>query len=127
MIIPFYHKRLLFVRIISQMINELKHHYIIIIQLASSVNILVLIDKMSKMINSGDCVRIPDGRIARVRDISKNKYRIRVRRKNNKNHQFLKFAKGELTKVECPKGWMSPDGYNRYLKETLAKMKKRMK
>jgi hypothetical protein len=81
------------------------------------------------VINSGDCVKIPDGRIARVRDnnVSKNEYRVRVRRKNSKNHQFLKFAKKELTKVQCPKGWMSPEGYNRYLKVTLAKMKKKMK
>lgn len=78
-------------------------------------------------INCGDCVKIPDGRIARVRDISKNEYRVRVRRKNSKNHQFLKFAKDELTKAQCPKGWMSPEGYNRYLRETLAKMKKRIK
>ncbi|MGB8936559.1 MAG: hypothetical protein WCC17_15805 [Candidatus Nitrosopolaris sp.] len=78
-------------------------------------------------INCGDCVKIPDGRIARVRDISKNDYRVRVRRKNSKNHQFLKFAKDELTKAQCPKGWMSPEGYNRYLRETLAKMKKRIK
>jgi hypothetical protein len=82
-----------------------------------------------EIINPGDCVKIPDGRIARVRDdnVSKNEYRVRVRRKNSKNHQFLKFAKKELTKVQCPKGWMSPEGYNRYLKVTLAKMKKKMK
>jgi hypothetical protein len=78
-------------------------------------------------INSGDCVRIPDGRIARVRDVSKNEYRVRVRRNDSKNHQFLKYTKRELTKVECPKGWMSPEGYSRYLKQTLAKMKKRIK
>ena len=64
---------------------------------------------------------IQDGRIARVRDISKDRYRLRVRRKNSKNHQFLKFAKDQFTKVQCPKG------YNRYLKVTLAKMKKRVK
>lgn len=79
------------------------------------------------IISSGDCVRIPDGRIARVRDISKNEYRLRVRRKNSKNHQFLQFTKGELTKVQCPKGWMSAKGYNSYVKKTLTKMKKRMK
>jgi hypothetical protein len=80
-----------------------------------------------EVINSRDCVKIPDDRIARVKDISKSEYRVRVRRKNSKNHQFLKFAKKELTKVQCPKGWMSPEGYNRYLKVTLAKMKKKMK
>ncbi|MGC2571159.1 MAG: hypothetical protein WA364_06575 [Candidatus Nitrosopolaris sp.] len=82
---------------------------------------------MAEVINSGDCVKIPDGRIARVRDISKSEYRVRVRRKKSENHQFLKFAKKELTKVQCPKGWMNPEGYNRYLKVTLAKMKEKMK
>ena len=82
---------------------------------------------VQEKINCGDCVRIPDGRIARVRDISKIEYRVRVRRKNSKNHQFLKFTKDELIKAQCPKGWMSPEGYNRYLRETLAKMKKRIK
>jgi hypothetical protein len=82
---------------------------------------------MWELISSGDCVRIPDGRIGRVRDITKKEYRVRVRRKNSKNHEFLKFTVKEVTKVQCPKGWMSPEGYNRYLKKTLSKMKKRMK
>jgi len=30
-------------------------------------------------INSGDYVRIPDGGIARIRDVSKNGYRVRVK------------------------------------------------
>jgi len=38
---------------------------------------------MTKVINSGDCVKIPDGRIARVRNISQNEYRVRVRRKES--------------------------------------------
>jgi hypothetical protein len=29
--------------------------------------------------------------------------------------------------VECPKGWMSPEGYNRYLKTTLAKLRARQR
>jgi hypothetical protein len=82
---------------------------------------------MSEIIRIGDCVRIPDGRIARVRVISENEYRVRVRRKESKYHQFLKFTKGDLTKVECPSGWMSPEGYNQYVKKTLTKMRKRMK
>ena len=82
---------------------------------------------MTDLISSGDCVRIQDGRIGRVRDITKKEYIVRVRRKNTKNHQFLKFTLEEVTKVQCPKGWMSSEGYNRYLKETLSKMKKRMK
>jgi hypothetical protein len=80
---------------------------------------------MLEHISHGDCVEIPDGRIARVRDITQEGIRVRVRRKTSKSHQFLKFEKGELKKVPCPKGWMSPEGYNRYLKITLEKMRKR--
>lgn len=76
-------------------------------------------------IQKGDCVKIPDGRIARVREIGKDKYKIRVRRKTSKSHQFLSFKKEELTGIACPKGWMSPDGYNKYLKVTLEKMNQR--
>jgi hypothetical protein len=76
-------------------------------------------------IRSGDCVQIPDGRIARVRDISQAVVRVRVRRKTSKSHQFLKLKEEELIKVTCPKGWMSPEGYNRYLQITLEKMRKR--
>ncbi|MHB8841666.1 MAG: hypothetical protein ACYC56_07750 [Candidatus Aquicultor sp.] len=78
---------------------------------------------MLEEIEKGDCVKIPDGRIARVRDVIEGVYRVRVRRKTSKSHQFLKLRKEELTKVTCPKGWMSPDGYNRYLKITLEKMR----
>ena len=74
-------------------------------------------------IQKGDCVKIPDGRIARVRGIEKDGYKVRVRRKTSKSHQFLTFKKDELTQVACPKGWMSRDGYNRYLKTTLEKMR----
>jgi len=80
---------------------------------------------MAEGIIAGDCVKIPDGRIGRVRDKSRDEYRVRVRRKTSKSHQFLKFSKSELTSVACPKGWMSPEGYNRYLKITLEKMRKR--
>lgn len=82
---------------------------------------------MAEPIVPGDCVEIPDGRIARVRDITEGAYRVRVRRKTSESHQFLKFKKGELKRVACPKGWMSPEGYNRYLKVTLAKMRKRIR
>lgn len=30
-----------------------------------------------------------------------------------------------LRRVDCPKGWMSPAGYQRYLRVTLAKMRQR--
>jgi len=81
---------------------------------------------MVTRIRTGDCVRIPDGRIARVREKVKGKYKIRVRRKTSRTHQFLIFPVDRLDLVDCPKGWMSRDGYNRYLKVTLAKMKERM-
>jgi len=78
-------------------------------------------------IKLGDCVRISDGRIARVRHISKGVYKVRVRRKTSNSNQFLNFREGELIKVDCPKGWMSPEGYNRYLEMTLMKMKIRIR
>ena len=80
---------------------------------------------MLEDIKPGDCVRIPDGRIARVRDRIEEVYRVRARRKTSQTHQFLELHKEDLTKIECPKGWMSPEGYNRYLKITLEKMRAR--
>ncbi len=77
------------------------------------------------MINPGDCVRIPDGRIGRVRDYIRGRLKIRVRRTTSNTHQFLFFSEEEIQRIDCPKGWMSPDGYNRYLKATLAKMNMR--
>ncbi len=83
---------------------------------------------MSKQkIEIGACVKIPDGRIARVREKIGNTYKVRVRRKTSNTHQFLYFEESKLKVVACPKGWMSPEGYNRYLKATLAKMKERLK
>jgi hypothetical protein len=73
----------------------------------------------------GDCVRVPDGRVGRVRALEAGCYRVRVQRRTSKTHQFLSLRAGELTRVACPKGWMSEDGYRRYLKPTLAKMRKR--
>ncbi len=81
---------------------------------------------MASSIHAGDCVRIPDGRVARVREEMDGKYKVRVRRKTSKTHQFLTFGAEDLELIECPKGWMSPEGYNRYLSETLAKMRERM-
>jgi hypothetical protein len=54
-----------------------------------------------------------------------SQYKVRVQRKTSKTHQFLKFSGEELERVECPKGWMSPEGYVRYLDTTLAKMRQR--
>jgi hypothetical protein len=80
---------------------------------------------MARSFRVGDCVRIPDGRIGRVREVSGGKYRVRVRRTTSATHQFLMFAVGDLNRVDCPKGWMSPEGYVRYLEVTLAKMRQR--
>ena len=81
---------------------------------------------MPVTIHEGDCVRIPDGRIARVREIADGKYKVRVRRQTSNTHQFLFFLESELEWTECPKGWMSPKGYIHYLKVTLSKMKERL-
>jgi hypothetical protein len=80
---------------------------------------------MATRLQPGDCVRIPDGRIGRLREVSQGRCRVRVRRTTSKTHQFLSFGARDLTKVDCPRGWMSPEGYLRYLKPTLAKQKER--
>jgi hypothetical protein len=80
---------------------------------------------MNSSIRAGDCVRIPDGRIGRVRADDGNSHRVRVRRKTSQSHQFLVFAAKDLKRVDCPKGWMSPTGYLRYLRVTLDKMRQR--
>lgn len=80
---------------------------------------------MAESIKQGDCVTVPDGRIGRVRDVGEDKIKVRLRRVTSKTHQFVFFNPSELKLTSCPKGWMSPDGYNRYLKITLAKMKDR--
>jgi hypothetical protein len=73
----------------------------------------------------GDCVRIPDGRIGRVREVTGRRYKVRVRRDTSRTHRFVEFAAEDLERVDCPKGWMSPEGYARYLDSTLAKLKER--
>ena len=40
-------------------------------------------------------------------------------------HQFVQLSMKTLERVECPRGWMSHDGYARYLRITLAKMRQR--
>jgi hypothetical protein len=80
---------------------------------------------MGEPFKVGDCVRIPDGRIGRVREVRGPKCRVRVRRTTSETHQFLTFIAADLERVDCPKGWMSPEGYVRYLDTTLAKMRGR--
>ena len=80
---------------------------------------------MGESFKVGDCVRIPDGRIGRVREVMGTHCRVRVRRTTSETHQFLKFIADDLERVVCPNGWMSPEGYVRYLDTTLAKMRER--
>ena len=75
----------------------------------------------------GDCVRVPDGRIGRVRAVESGSYRVRVQRRTSNTHQFLLLRASQLSRVACPAGWMSPDGYRRYLAPTLAKMRARQR
>ena len=80
---------------------------------------------MARSMKIGGCVKLPDGRIGRVRERLAKGYKVRVQRKTSRTHEFVVFAANKLEAVHCPKGWMSPDGYNRYLKITLAKMRMR--
>lgn len=82
-------------------------------------------------IKSGDCVKIPDGRLGRARTYENHKWKVRVRRKQNSHkkspsYQFLYFPSSKLKIINCPSGWMSRKGYNNYVKITLSKMKKRL-
>jgi hypothetical protein len=80
---------------------------------------------MGKTLSVGDCVRIPDGRIGRVRQAAGGRCRVRVRRRTSATNQLLTFVSNDLERVDCPKGWMSADGYARYLRVTLKKMRQR--
>ena len=80
---------------------------------------------MHESFKVGDCVRIPDGRIGRVREVMGPHCKVRVRRTTSETHQFLEVIADDLERVDCPKGWMSPEGYIHYLKVTLAKMRRR--
>jgi len=82
---------------------------------------------MGKRYAVGDCVRVPDGRIGRIRALERGAYRVRVQRTTSKTHQFLHLAASALESVACPPGWMSPAGYRRYLEPTLAKMRARQR
>ena len=80
---------------------------------------------MSNKYRLGDCVRVPDGRVGRVRGYVGGKVRVRVRRRTSDTHQFILCRPGDLRPIECPGGWMSPPGYRRYLRATLAKLHSR--
>ncbi len=81
-------------------------------------------NRLTPIVN-GDCVRLPDGRIARVRQRAGGVFKLRVRRKTGTTHQFLLLKAADLEWVPCPKGWMSPAGYRRYLRATLRKVRER--
>ena len=61
--------------------------------------------------------------MGRVRGARGNQIKVRVRRKTSATHEFLLLSPSSLKKASCPKGWMSPEGYRRYLKVTLQKMR----
>jgi hypothetical protein len=73
---------------------------------------------MAKSMKVGGCVKVPDGRIGRVRERLADGYKVRVQRKNSRTHECVVVAAKELEPVQYPKGWMSPEVYNRYLKTT---------
>jgi hypothetical protein len=64
---------------------------------------------MDEPFKVGDWVRIPDGRIGRVREVTGPHCKVRVRRPTSETHQFLMFIADDLEGVVCPKGWMSPE------------------
>jgi len=72
-------------------------------------------------------VRLPDGRPARVREKVGKFLKVRVRRTTSDTHQFIVVEERDIEPIPCPKGWMSPDGYRRYLRATLQKMRERGK
>lgn len=74
-----------------------------------------------------ECVRLPDGRIGRVRGRHGALVVVRVRRATSNTHQLIMCPPGSLKRVACPKGWMSPEGYGRYLRVTLRKMRERQR
>jgi len=77
------------------------------------------------MLAAGVCVKIPDNRIGRVReyDNTSRRWKVRVKRKTSNSHMFMYFNKKDLKLVDCPNGWMSVNGYNNYVRKTLAKMR----
>jgi hypothetical protein len=82
---------------------------------------------MAAKFHVGDCVRVPDGRIGRIRARAGRRLRVRVRRRTSATHQFLLLPPGDLRLMACPEGWMSPAGYRRYLRPTLAKLRARLR
>lgn len=82
---------------------------------------------MSRRFAVGDCVRLPDKRLGRVRGYVDGQVRVRVRLPASETHRFLLYPPARLTRVRCAKGWMSPEGYRRYLRATLSKLRLRQR
>jgi len=82
-------------------------------------------ETVGAVLRNGDCVRLSDGRIGRVRKKNGDLLTVRVRRETSDTHQFVACRALDIERIPCPKGWMSPAGYCRYLRATLAKLRRR--
>jgi hypothetical protein len=80
---------------------------------------------MAEPLRVGDCVRVPDGRTGRLRARTGGRWKVRVRRRTSKTHQFLVLEASEVSAVATPEGWMSAAGYRRYLRAVEAAARKR--
>ena len=80
---------------------------------------------MLAKITVGDCVRVPGGRLGRVRARVAAGWRVRVRRHSGTSNEFLVLLPSQMRRIPTPKGWMTPIGYRRYLKATLARLRLR--
>ncbi len=62
------------------------------------------------------CVRLPDGRVGRVREHVGDALRVRVRRTMSISQQFVLTKTAQVERICCP------EGYNRYLTVSLKRM-----
>ena len=69
---------------------------------------------MAKL-QTGDCVRVPDGRPGRVRGREGGRVRVRVRRPDSTVDELVLFRTAQLSRIAPPSGWMTPQGYRRRL------------
>ncbi len=58
---------------------------------------------MSSTLREGDCVRLADGRIGRLRGRKGALFKVRVRRRTGKTQQFVMVEAGKLRRIACPK------------------------
>ncbi len=57
---------------------------------------------MRSTLREGDCVRLADGRIGRLRGRKGALFKVRVRRRTGKTQQFLMVEGGKLRRIACP-------------------------